>query len=247
MRPQHAVVVGGTKGLGKVITASFAARGFATTVISRSRPECDAGPRHVSADLETLITAADAERVVAETLARQSPLRYVAFCQRYRGTGDSWSGELQVGPTATRLLLDAFAPHFTESEDCAVAVVSSVYAEFVGASQPVGYHVAKAALNQLVRHYAGALGAKGVRVNAIMPLTYVKAENRAFYEGNDALTSLYRELVPLGRLGRVEESADAVDFLCSEKASFITGQCLYVDGGVSTRWGETIARDLAKL
>jgi NAD(P)-dependent dehydrogenase (short-subunit alcohol dehydrogenase family) len=244
MSQGHAVIVGGTKGLGKVITANFAARGLATTVVSRSKPADGAGPRHVSADLETLV---DAGPIVAEILAGQGPLRYIAFCQRYRGTGDNWTGELQVGPTATRLLLDAFASHFAAEGDRAVAIVSSVYAEFVGSSQQVGYHVAKAALNQLVRYYAGFLGGKGVRINAIMPLTYVKAENQAVYEANQPLTDLYRGFVPLGRMGRAEESADAVDFVCSEKASFITGQCLYVDGGVSTLWPETVARYLTKL
>ena len=250
MSQGHAVIVGGTKGLGKVITKNFAARGLATTVVSRSKPSVDvggAGPRHVSADLEKLVDAGDAGPIVAEILAGQGPLRYVAFCQRYRGTGDTWTGELQVGPTATRLLLDAFASHFAADGDRAVAIVSSVYAEVVGASQQVGYHVAKAALNGLVRYYAGSLGAKGVRINAIMPLTYVKAENQAAYEANQPLTELYREFVPLGRMGRAEESADAIDFLCSEKASFITGQCLYVDGGVSTLWPETVARHLTKL
>lgn len=243
----HAVIIGGTKGLGKVITAKLAERDLMTTVVSRWKPTESAGPRHVSVDLETLVDAGDAGRIVADILAGQSPLRYVAFCQRYRGTGDSWSGELQVGPTATRLLLDAFGPHFAADGDRAVAVVSSVYAEFVGASQPVGYHVAKAALNQLVRYYAGSLGRQGVRINAIMPLTYLKAENQASYEANQPLADLYGRLVPLGRMGRAEDSADAVDFLCSEKASFITGQCLYVDGGVSTLWAETVARDLTKL
>src|SRR5581483_10930943 len=69
-------------------------------------------------------------------------------------------------------------------------------------------------------------GRRGIRVNAIMPLTYLKRESRAFYEQNEKLMDTYRRLVPLGRLGTAEECADALDFLCSERASFINGQSL---------------------
>lgn len=250
MSQDHAVVFGGTKGLGKVIAEGFAARGFATTVVSRSKvPDAPNAARHVTGDLEKVQSEADALSLASEIVRGQHALRYVAFCQRYRGTGDTWTGELQVGPTATRLLLDALTSHFAAAEgrDRAVGIVSSVYAESVGASQPVSYHVAKAAMNALVRYYAGTLGKKGVRINAIMPLTYIKAENRAAYEANQPLADLYGAFVPLGRMGRVEESANAIDFLCSDKASFITGQCVHVDGGVSTLWGETIARSLTEL
>ena len=125
--------------------------------------------------------------------------------------------------------------------------MSSVYAEFVGNSQPVGYHAVKGGLNAMVRHYAATLGRKGIRVNAIMPLTYLKPESRAFYESNEKLMDVYRRLVPLGRLGTAAESADALDFLCSERASFINGQCLFLDGGVSVVWQEEVAKSFSGL
>jgi NAD(P)-dependent dehydrogenase (short-subunit alcohol dehydrogenase family) len=245
MTTELAVVVGGTKGLGRVVTERFKARGMAVTVISRSVPsEETCGVRHVAADLETLT---DAAAIVHESLGSFSSLRYLIFCQRYRGVGDSWTGELQVGVTATRTLIEAFMPHFAKSGDRAIGVVSSVYAEFIGGSQPVGYHVAKAGLNQLVRYYANALGKQSIRVNAVMPLTYLKEENKSFYLSNEALMALYGRFVPLGRPGHASDSADALDFLCSEKASFITGQCLYVDGGVSVMWPEGVARDIGGI
>jgi len=53
--------------------------------------------------------------------------------------------------------------------------------------------------------------------------------------------------VPLGRLGTAEESADALDFLCSARSSFINGQCLFLDGGVSVVWQEEVAKAFAGL
>jgi NAD(P)-dependent dehydrogenase (short-subunit alcohol dehydrogenase family) len=243
----HAVVVGGTRGLGRVVVERFLARGCVVSVVSRQRPADfpDQGDiQHFSADLERGEGLAELCGRIAGT---GGPIRYVVLSQRFRGQGDPWAGEIQVGLTASRDLIEGFSGHFAEGDDCGIGVVSSVYAEFVGSSQPVGYHVVKGGLNAMVRHYAATLGRRGIRVNAIMPLTYLKRESRVYYEQNEKLMDTYRRLVPLGRLGTAEESADALDFLCSPRASFITGQCLFLDGGVSTVWQEEVAKTFAGL
>jgi NAD(P)-dependent dehydrogenase (short-subunit alcohol dehydrogenase family) len=247
MNGQHVVVVGGTKGLGRIVTEKFLARGCSVSVVSRSRPAAFVdGPhlRHFAADLEKSDGLAELPAQIRDCLG---PISYLVLSQRFRGQGDPWAGEIQVGLTASRSLIEGFAPHFSDQGDRAIGIVSSVYAEFVGSSQAVGYHAVKGGLNAMVRHYAVTLGRRGIRVNAIMPLTYLKAESRSFYETNDKLMDVYRRLVPLGRLGTAEESADAMDFICSERASFINGQCLFVDGGVSVIWQEEIARGFAGL
>jgi len=243
----HAVVVGGTKGLGRVVVERFLARGCTVSVVSRQRPADfpdQEGLRHFPADLEHSESFAGLWDRIADAAG---PVQYLALSQRFRGQGDPWTGEIQVGLTASRDLIEGFSGHFATSGDRAIGVVSSVYAEFVGSSQPVGYHAVKGGLNAMVRHYAGALGRRGIRVNAIMPLTYLKRESRAFYEQNEKLMDTYRRLVPLGRLGTAEECADALDFLCSERASFINGQSLFLDGGVSVVWQEEVAKTFAGL
>ena len=107
--------------------------------------------------------------------------------------------------------------------------------------------MAKAGLNALVRHNAWTLGRQGVRVNAIMPLTYLKPESRQYYLDNEAMMTLYHKFVPLGRLGEATECANVVGFLCSPQASFVTGQCLFVDGGVSTVWPEECAKNISNI
>jgi NAD(P)-dependent dehydrogenase (short-subunit alcohol dehydrogenase family) len=247
MSEQHAVVVGGTKGLGRIIVENFRARGCVVSVVSRSKPaEFAEGPRlrHFAADLEKSETLTGLPGQIQDALG---PISYLVLSQRFRGEGDPWVGEIQVGLTASRDLVDGFAPHFAGHGDRAIGVISSVYAEFVGSSQPVGYHVVKGGLNAMVRHYAATLGRNGIRVNAIMPLTYLKPESRAFYEKNEKLMDVYRRLVPLGRIGTAEESAAAIDFLCSERASFINGQSLFLDGGVSVVWQEEVAKSFSGL
>jgi 3-oxoacyl-[acyl-carrier protein] reductase len=247
MSDQHAVVVGGTRGLGRIIVENFLARGCTVSVLSRHKPaEFAEGSRlrHFVADLEKSDSFAGLPAKIHEALG---PISYLVLSQRFRGEGDPWLGEIQVGLTASRDLVEGFAPHFADQGDRAIGVISSVYAEFVGSSQPVGYHAVKGGLNAMVRHYAATLGRTGIRVNAIMPLTYLKPESRAFYEKNEKLMDVYRRLVPLGRLGTAAESANAVDFLCSDRASFINGQFLFLDGGVSVVWQEEVAKSFSGL
>ena len=247
MTTQHAVVVGGTRGLGRIVVERFLARGCSVSVVSRRKPADfpeQARLRHFAADLEN---SASLKGLWTQISNAGGFISYLVLSQRFRGEGDPWAGEIQVGLTASRDLIEGFAAHFAQTGDRAIGVVSSVYAKFVGSSQPVGYHAVKGGLNAMVRHYAVTLGRKGIRVNAIMPLTYLKPESRAFYEKNEKLMDVYRRLVPLGRLGTAEESADALDFLCSERASFINGQCLFLDGGVSAVWQEEVAKSFSGL
>ncbi|HSW70684.1 MAG TPA: SDR family oxidoreductase [Gammaproteobacteria bacterium] len=244
---EQVVVVGGTKGLGKVVVQRFLDRGYPVTVLSRKPSEqqdSNKGLRHVSVDLERLT---ETHSIVQQVVAEGGPLRYLVFSQRYRGSEDPWVGELQVSLTATYLLIKAFADHFCSEDDKGVGVVSSVYADFVGGSQPASYHVAKAGLNQLIKYYAWVLGQKGIRINGIMPLTYLKAESRDYYLSTPDLMNLYRRFVPLKRLGSAEDSANLIDFLCSDKAAFINGQCIFIDGGVSVIWPEELAKSLTGI
>ena len=117
----------------------------------------------------------------------------------------------------------------------------------MGEGQALGYHVAKAGLNQMMRYYAVNLGRKGIRVNAVTPFTFLKEESRDFYMKNQALHDLYRKITPLGRMATAEDSARVIAFLCSPGAGFVNGQNIYVDGGLSLVWPETLARNLSGL
>ena len=239
----HVVVVGGTKGLGRVAAQLFQERGDTVTVLSRNAPAVweGAAPLHHAIDLD-MLTEEQAAAIAARICGEAGPVRYLVFSQRYRGSGDPWAGEIRVGVTATDLLIRAFADHFAVEGDRAIAAVGSVYSQFVGGSQPSAYHVAKAALGALVRHNACVMGRRGIRVNAIMPLTYLKPESRHVYLDNQALLDVYERFVPLGRMPEARECAEVIAFLCSRQASFVNGQSLFVDGGVSVVWPEEVAR-----
>jgi NAD(P)-dependent dehydrogenase (short-subunit alcohol dehydrogenase family) len=239
----HVIVVGGSKGLGLTVAGRFLDSGYEVTVLSRNPPEHGHERlRHIQVDLETLKNFSELD---LSSIEGASPVRYLVLSQRYRGKGDAWEGEIQVGLTASRILIEGFLDFFAKDGDRAILAVSSVYAQFAGGSQPVGYHVVKGGLNAMVRYYAWALGPRGVRVNAILPLTFVQDRSRAFYESNEALRHMYERLVPLGRMGEAANNVDAIEFLCSERSAFINGQALFIDGGVSAIWQEQIAQSFS--
>lgn len=237
------VVVGGSSGLGKVLAQLYAREGHRVAIVSRNRPGFvgeASNLLHFPADLICL-SPVHAEEIAGSVSAALGAVSYIIFCQRYRGPEPSLASETAVSITATDLLINAFRPHFVREGDRAIAAVGSVYADFVGSSQPLSYHVVKAGLNALIRYYAVALGGERIRVNSISPLTYLKDESKHVYLDNPQAMEKYRRLVPLKRMPTATECADVLHYLCSPQASFVNGQTLYVDGGVSAVWPEELA------
>ena len=123
-------------------------------------------------------------------------------------------------------------------------MVSSVFGDYVGEGQPMSYHICKSAMNHMMRYMAVNLGPKGIRVNAVTPFTFLKEESKDYYLNNKPLHAMYCDIIPLKRMPTSMDSARTIAFLCSEQASFINGQNIYVDGGLSLIWPETLARNL---
>lgn len=242
----HTLIVGGTRGLGRVAGRVLAASGHDVSIIGRREPPAEdrtqARTRHWVADL-TDATAFDA--AVADALGASGPLHYVVFCQRYRGKDDDWTGEIEVSLTATRRIVEGLKDRFAPSGDRGLVMVSSVFGTFVGEGQALSYHVAKAGMDQMARYYAVNLGRKGIRANIVTPFTFLKDESKEFYLKNEPLHDMYRKVVPLGRMATTEDSAGVIAFLCSPAAGFVNGQNIFVDGGLSLVWPETLARQLS--
>lgn len=244
---EHFIVVGGTTGSGRALVRELAEDGQTVTVIGRHRPpEADRFP-NVHVELLDLVDPEAAAAAVTRSAERGGGLNHVVFYQRHRGDGDPWTGELAVTLTATKTVIEAGIPHFRAGRNHAIVAVGTNASRVVLAEQPVGYHAAKAALLQMIRYYAVALGPQGVRANVVSPDTVIKDESRHVYESQRSLTTLYETITPLGRMGTSEDVAGVVRFLCSPRASFLTGQDLVVDGGLSLVGQAALARRVAGL
>jgi len=246
---KHAIIIGGTKGVGRELAGLLAAAGQCVTAVGRNPGEFP--PFSGAGRIEGLTGSAEQPDELLASLRRQvekcGKVSSLVFLQRYRGSGDSWSGELAVAMDATKVLLEGLVPHFAPDGDRSVCMVTSNASSFVARNQTLGYHTSKAAMRQMARFYAVKYGSQGIRVNIVSPCTFVKPESAAFYGGQAELQALYAKITPLARMGTAKEVAKAVAFLCGPEASFITGQDLSVDGGLSLMLQDSMAREVAGL
>lgn len=249
MRRKHSLVIGGTRGLGRALVKLWSEYGDrSVSVVGCHWPK--AADRRLSSVKYWKADLAERERLgllMGDIVHRKGALSSLVFFQRYRGEGDDWMGEFQVSLTATREILERAGDYFDPAGERAIVVIGSIANHFIAQEQSVGYHVAKAGLAQLVRYYAVKLGFKKIRVNSVSPGSVVKAESEKFYQQHKEFSPFYKTIIPLGRIGTMKEVASAVDFLCSPNASFITGQDLVVDGGLSVQAHESMARSLTTL
>jgi 3-oxoacyl-[acyl-carrier protein] reductase len=144
-----------------------------------------------------------------------------------------WTGVFETNfHGAVRLVTEAL-PQMVEAKRGGIVLISSI-AGVESSPAPLPYSSAKSALIVYAKNLARQVAAAGVRVNAVAP-------GNIFFEGGswaanlearrDAVLKHIADEVPMQRFGTPEEIADLVVFLCSPRASFITGACIVADGG----------------
>ena len=213
-----AVVTGGASGIGKVITQQFQAAGARVCIIDVLPNDYFVGDLADQAVLEAFA------RKVIDQYGRVDYLIHNAK-PLTRGIQDCSYAEfnyaLQVGITAPFYLTKLFAPYF--SPDGAVVNISSSR-DRMSQPQTESYTAAKGGIHALTHALAVSLAGK-VRVNSISP-GWIDTEG-THYTGPDAVQQ------PAGRVGNPMDIANMVLYLCSDKAGFITGENICIDGGMT--------------
>jgi NAD(P)-dependent dehydrogenase (short-subunit alcohol dehydrogenase family) len=160
-------------------------------------------------------------------------------------TEDGWDRAMDVGLKSMFRAAKLTVPHLRAAGGGAMVNISSVHGLMVSPGWFV-YEVVKPAVIGLTRQLAAEYGPDGIRVNAICPGHIVTERIAKLWEAHPEGLRFFEQQYPLRRTGKPVEIANAVVFLCSDEASFITGQALVVDGGLSMQLQEDLTVRLGR-
>ena len=240
------VVTGASSGIGKATALAFGGRGASVVAVSRDQATLNetaelvrgAGGKAVAFARD--VTASDSADAIVEAAIDEwgrldvlvNAAGIIAMGSVDQTDDASWNRVMELNLNAPFRMMRAAIPHLKEQRG-AIVNVSSVNGRrvFPGLA---AYNVSKGALDHLTRCAAIELAGSGVRVNAVNPgvtVTNLHRRGGMGEEQYDAFLTRSKETHPLGRPGRAEEVADLIVFLASERASFITGETIAVDGG----------------
>lgn len=238
-----AVVIGGTSGIGRVLSLGLADAGADVVASARRREEVE----KTAAEIErrgrrTLRACADVreraslETLLAATLQEFGKVDILINCAgiikrvpTLEMPEADWDDVLDTNLTGTLRACQIFGAHMLE-RGCGRIINIGSLNSFVALNQVAAYAASKAGVVSLTRSLAVEWSKKGVTVNAIVPGVFRTALNSELLDGTPRGQELLMR-TPMGRFGKAEELVGAAVYLSSDAASFVTGQTLVVDGG----------------
>jgi 3-oxoacyl-[acyl-carrier protein] reductase len=229
-----ALVTGASRGIGRAIASELAAGGATVVIGYRSGKDeaealaADLGGRAVAADVSN---AEDALRLVEEAgdidiLVNNAGLTRDGLLARM--SDDDWRTVIDTNLSSVFYTCRAVCRPMMKKRAGSIVNISSIVGVHGNWGQ-TNYAASKAGIIGFTKSFAKELGSRNVRANVVAP-GYVKTQLTDVLP--EEATAAMLTNTPLGRLGEPEDIAGAVRFLCSDAASFITGEVLLVDGGL---------------
>jgi len=246
-----AIVTGASRGIGKGIAHALAREGCSLAICARGAEDLTATADEIRDETgaDVLAIAMDVtdpeetSRLVEKTVDRFGAVHHYVgnVGGNRRGTfaelsDDDWRDLIDLNLMSHVRVARASVPHMREAGNGSITFISSIFGRELGGAGLSLYNTTKSALISLGKVMAQELTPDGIRVNTVAPGS-IRFEggswDRRVKEQPDKMKEFIAENLPIGRFGRVEEVADTVAFLASERASLITGACINVDGGQS--------------
>ena len=243
MKSRLAVVTGGATGIGEAIVRTLCRDGFSVAIVYNSS---DVKAKLLTSELSSLnfdvkafkadvSSSSDIEKLYESITNSMGKVNLIVnnagIAQQILFTDitdDEWSRMININLTGAFNVCRKFIPDMIREKYGRIINISSMWGQ-VGASCEVHYSASKAGLIGMTKALAQELAPSGITVNCVAPgAIETKMMDSFSQEDKNALC----EEIPLGRLGTAQEVAEAVAFLASDKASYITGQILAVNGGM---------------
>jgi 3-oxoacyl-[acyl-carrier protein] reductase len=238
-----AIVTGGSRGIGRAIALALAGEGCRVAICARGEDalratEAELRARGVDAlgIVADVTRANDIERVIAETAARFGRLDILvnnAGGRAREDTDEVWAMVYESNVLAAVRATRAVVPHMRSGGGGSIVHIASIYGRESGG--PVAYNAMKSAMIAHAKAMALEL-APEIRVNSVAPGSVAfpgGSWGRRREEDPEGMRVFVEQNIPMGRFGTPEEIANVVAFLCSDRASWVTGACINVDGGQS--------------
>jgi len=249
LQDRVAIVTGASQGIGKYIAEALAREGCDVAICARTESDLEEAARDIEDEgAEVLALPMDVtddgepERLVEETAEKFGRIdTYVGNVGSNRKgsfetlSDEDWEDLINLNLMSHVRVSRAAVPHMRKVEGASICYISSIFGRELGGAGLSLYNTTKSALISLSKVMAQDL-APEIRVNSIAPgsIRFPGGSwDRRVKEDPEAMEAFVEENIAIGRFGRAEEVADAVTFLCSERASLITGSCINVDGGQS--------------
>lgn len=250
LKDKVALITGASRGIGRGIADGLAAEGCHLAICARTAEPLEAAAQELQQrGVQVLATPADITRPEQAGAWVEQAYRHFGHIDILinnaggnrralfdETTDEDWEQILELNLKSHIRVCRQVVPIMKQRDRGVIIFISSIFGREAGGAGLSIYNTTKSALISVAKIMALELAPHGIRVNSVAPgsIRFPGGSwDRRCQQDPEGMAEFVRRELPLGRFGRVDEVANVVVFLASERASLITGACLNVDGGQS--------------